>query len=533
MKQIAVALFAQFLCAFPAHSQDNPFDPKQTVVPITTVKLDVGLGIGARLNFGTGFCLDVKCRYIGTNYHVAIGTGTSLKIKGERTTERYLYSSPDDEGAVFMEDLDSGVHPMKFNPSRDLAFYALKRPLANKGFHGVTFNLDELEEHQAVDIFAYPLANQFRVKRDLTKFSAEFAGATPDGLLVFRYQLSERGQKIKGGASGGLVVDHNTHQIVGILNGASNTTPMATAISIQNLADFLKKSKPELYAEMFPSARYGLSKEQTPSDIYPRYVPVANENPGMGARREEPPEVRLLRKKADELTDNIRDFIAIQTTTYGGMRVPPQPTQYEIRVIDGEQRFREYPNGRRERERVRLPDVDPVLLGSTEWSTMPFLLGTDLSLKIVEAKDLVMGDKRLKVFQFYGAAEDKACSFDRVYDYIVFSRTTSYGPSCGGEVWTDEKFNILRISETYDLPPEAQWKNLRAVASYGWLERASEATRLIPFSYVSQAEYKGKTYWCHERFTNYRVFSTRSKLLEAGFQPAAPKTVETERAPNK
>jgi len=534
MKRIAAALFAQLLWTFPAHSQDNPFNPKETVVPITTLALDVGFGVGIKTHFGTGFCLDVKCRFIGTNYHVAIGTGTSLKIQGERVGKRYLATSSDDEGATLNESVGPGVFRAKYDTSRDLAMYVLRRPLASRGFHGVIFSLDELEENQEVDIYAYPLTDRLRVKRSLVKFRGQFAGTTPEGLLAFHYGLSERGQMITGGASGGLVVDRKTQEVVGVLSGVSRSSKIATAVSIQNVADFLKRVRPELYAEIFPSTRsgQGFSTEQTPSDIYPRYVPVANENPGMVTRQEEPPEVKLLRAKADELTNNIRDFIAIQTTTYGGMRIPPQPTLYEIRVIDGEQRFREYPDGKREREEAHIPDADPILFGSSEWSTMPLLLGTDLSLKIVEAKDVVMSDKRLKVFQYYGAAEDKACAFDRIEGYILFRRTTLYGPSCGGEVWTDEKFNILRISEAYDLPQEAGWKNLRAVASYGWLETAGEPTRLIPFSYVSQGEYKGKTYWCHERFTNYRVFSTRSKLLEAGFQPA-PKTVETESAPNK
>jgi len=41
----------------------------KTVVPITELKL---LGLGIEGEFGTGFCLDPTCRFIATNYHVAM-----------------------------------------------------------------------------------------------------------------------------------------------------------------------------------------------------------------------------------------------------------------------------------------------------------------------------------------------------------------------------------------------------------------------------------------------------------------------------
>src|SRR5271157_4522521 len=61
-------------------------DFSKTVVPITELKLR-GLSIEGR--FGTGFCLDPECRFIGTNYHVAM-MARPRKIKGEKVVQRYL-----------------------------------------------------------------------------------------------------------------------------------------------------------------------------------------------------------------------------------------------------------------------------------------------------------------------------------------------------------------------------------------------------------------------------------------------------------
>jgi hypothetical protein len=284
---------------------------------------------------------------------------------------------------------------------------------------------------------------------------------------------------------------------------------------MQNLAEFVKKTKPDLYAEIFPPSRpdHAVSIEQSLADIYPRYLPFADVSRSLQARQEEPADVKQLRGKAQDLTESIHNFIALQTTTYGGMRIPPQPRQYEVRVIDGEQRFREYPDGTKELGKQPMPDVDPILGIFSEWSMMPALLGTDLNLKIVQAKDVVMGEKRVKVFQYYGAVEDEACKFMHIEDFILFSRSTLFKSSCGGEVWTDEELNIFRISETYDLPSKAQWKNLRAVANYGWLERPGETARLIPINYIEHAELNGKDFWCRERFTNYRVFTINTRFL--------------------
>ena len=44
------------------------------------------------MKFGTGFCLDQDCRFVGTNYHVAKIMGKYVRIKGVFSAHRYLDS---------------------------------------------------------------------------------------------------------------------------------------------------------------------------------------------------------------------------------------------------------------------------------------------------------------------------------------------------------------------------------------------------------------------------------------------------------
>src|SRR6204780_3395495 len=79
----------------------------ESVGPIS----ELSLGIGIEVKFGTGFCLDLACRFIGTNYHVAMIV-RAHKIKGEKVIQRYLASGPDDEGATLNDAPAFG--PMKY-----------------------------------------------------------------------------------------------------------------------------------------------------------------------------------------------------------------------------------------------------------------------------------------------------------------------------------------------------------------------------------------------------------------------------------
>jgi hypothetical protein len=123
-------------------------DFDKTVVPITELKL---LGLGIEGEFGTGFCLDPTCRFIGTNYHVAM-MARPRKIRGERVVQLYLATGPDDENATVNDG--PSASPLKYTLSRDLAIFELRRSLPHH--HGVAFSLDDLQVGQLVDIFTYP-----------------------------------------------------------------------------------------------------------------------------------------------------------------------------------------------------------------------------------------------------------------------------------------------------------------------------------------------------------------------------------------
>jgi hypothetical protein len=68
----------------PSSTAEHTQDFSEIVVPITSMrlapsaKLSIKGKLGPKLdldaNYGTGFCLDAKCRFIATNYHVAVTT---------------------------------------------------------------------------------------------------------------------------------------------------------------------------------------------------------------------------------------------------------------------------------------------------------------------------------------------------------------------------------------------------------------------------------------------------------------------------
>jgi hypothetical protein len=201
-------------------------DFSETVLPITELKLRLDIEV----KFGTGFCLDPACRFIGTNYHVAMAA-RPFKIKGERVMRRYLATGPEDEGATVNEGLS--VSPTKYTLRRDLAIFELRHALPHH--HGVAFNLRDLQIGQEVDIYAYP-EGILKPIRSLQQFHATFTGETTTGLLAFNYNLSP-GRAIRPGASGGIVVDRKTQQIVGILNAvARDGAAIALAVPVQSLA---------------------------------------------------------------------------------------------------------------------------------------------------------------------------------------------------------------------------------------------------------------------------------------------------------
>ena len=472
------------------HTQD--FD--RTVVPITELKLAVGL----QATFGTGFCLDPACRFIATNYHVAI-VARPHRIKGQRVVERYLATGPDDEGATVNEGTAT-----KYVLSRDLAIFELLRPLPHH--HGIAFSLGDLQFGQQVDIYAYP-KESVNPLRKLLRFPGTFKGETTTGLLAFDYHLSA-GKTIRPGASGGIVVDAKTDRIVGVLNEIDRKgEAIALAVPIQSLVDFVSKVQPFLAQSIFPSTH---RISPVSEDLYAKFVPPTADAPQH--RPQEPSEVSTLRRKAQLLADSMGNFIAVQRLAWGsGDKEPAAEAAYEIQVIDGSQKFRSYPGGKKELEGIPLPPLNHSIVPGSEWSELPEMVGTELRLKIHQAADATVSDKRMKVFQYGASLEDAICKFKYIWDYIFFISSKTVTTACYGEVWTDENTNIVRMSEHYELPGER--KIYHIVVTYGWLQRTDDPPRLIPLTFSSETEDKKRIDWCRGQFTNYQVFSSRVRIV--------------------
>jgi Trypsin-like peptidase domain len=506
-------------------STEHTQDFAEIVVPITSVKItpSVKLGItgklGPKLNldadFGTGFCLEPACRFIVTNYHVAI-TARPKKIKHEKIIQRYFATGPNDNGATANTFPSGEVFP--YVKSRDLAIFELRRSLPNH--HGLTFSLDELEVGQEVDIYGYPkgIINPIR---KLTRFPATFKAWTTSGLLAFEYELSgDKPIRVRG-ASGGIVVDRKTEEILGILSQSNET--MAVAVPVQTLVDFVSKVQPFLAQKIFPKTE---NVSPVSADLYPKFMPRPDNNPkfvprhadGLQRRAEEPPEVKVLRNKAQVLAEGMRNFIAVQGFAWGsGDKEPSAEAAYEVRVIDGVQRFRKYADGKTELEQASYPRLNSWVLSADEWATLPKMVGTEFRLRVRQAADLVVNEQRMKVFQYQADVEDNLCSFEPVEDFFFFIIGKAVAVACYGEIWTDEDMNIIRISEHLDLSDKLRayrgWEELQVVLTYGWVKLADEPRKLVPLTIFTEARHKKHVYWCHGQFTDYRIFDSRVRIV--------------------
>jgi len=478
------------------------WDFNKTVIPLTELKFN---GIEVQAKFGTGFCLDSACRFIATNYHVA-AKSKLRRIKGDKVIQTYFATGPDDERATV--NTEPWAHTtIKYTLSRDLAIFELRNSLPR--YHGVSFSLKDLQIGREVDIYAYPKEGINPV-RNLMRFHGRFTGEDVTGLLTFGYALS--GDKaIRPGASGGVVVDSKTQQIVGVLNAVElNGKPIALAVPIQSLADFVSKVDPSLALVLFPSAK--IIPPDSP-DLYPKLAPSHVDD--LQHRPQEPYEVRLLRAKAQALAEGMRNFIAVQTFAWGRENHEPSfESAYEVRVIDGHQHFRKSPDGKTESwEHDPLPPLNTAMTTGGEWASLPALVGTEMGLKIQQAPDAIVSNQRIKVFKYWADPEDRACQFLTIVDFVFFRIKSVATVRCYGEVWTDQDFNILRMSEHLELP--GQWKNYQGIVTYGWFHPIGQSPQLIPVTISNQAEYKKKIYWCRGRFTNYQMFATRAEMKVA------------------
>jgi hypothetical protein len=479
-----------FALALPAGAQE--FIPERVVFPITDFKPDIKHLAPFAVKFGTGFCLDPDCRFVGTNYHVAKVMGKYVRIKGVFSTHRYLDSDADDAGA---QDINlAGGGSLKYTPAHDLAIYEMRHPVKN--FHGIGFDADNLENNPEVDIYAYPL--NWNPKRGLVHWHGKFIGKTHQGLLAFSYEEG----RVSGGASGGIVVDNGTKKIVGILNGiGEGTDRVALAVPVGELSDFVTRAQPYLQASLFPTSVF---VSPVAADLYPPYLWPRAES--LSQRPMEPAEVVKLRRTAQHLAESMRNFTATETYAWGRDNREPEVTDaYETLIVDGAQRWRHQGN-KKFYAYIPFPPLSNFIVPGAEWSELPRMVGTELNLKIHQAPDAVVGGRTIHVFQYGANIEDRACRFGSVTN-LFFIHWKFY--DCHGEVWVDESGIILRISEALDLV--GSWHRWWGVMTYGWLEKDG-MQYLVPVTISEQAEHK-KTYWCRGLFTDYEMFGAKARLV--------------------
>jgi hypothetical protein len=495
-----ICLWSFFSATSGLSAQTNTktdLDFAKTVVPITETKF---VGVGLEGKFGTGFCLDPDCRFVATNYHVA-AIDHPKRVKGQPVIARYLGTGPKDEGATLQLVSNEAL---AYNPARDVAILELNKPLPEH--NGIGFSLEELRPGQDVEIYAYPKESISPI-RTLLKFDAKFREETDEGLLAFDYALSD-GKRIRGGASGGIIVDMS-QRIIGILSGVGATDSVALAVSTRSLAEFVRRIQPTVALKVFSDAS--------------AVPPIANDyNPKLSAptmevlhhRQAEPLEVRLLRAKAHTLTDSIRNFVAVQSLEWGKENNEPSArAAYEVQVEHDSQTFREYPDGKKELHEIPPPRLNTYFNPSDQWSDLPSMVGIELGLKIEQAPHVIVNGQQIKVFRYRADVEDGACKFRSSIDYMAFSRSKTVTVACYGEVWTDQDTNILRISEHYDTP--RPWSQAYVVVTYGWIKKRNSAAKLLPLTLSSEVQLGNKTYWCRGQFTNYREYGSEVRILTA------------------
>lgn len=497
-------IFAIMTLALPVCAEE--FIPERVVFPITDFKPDIEHFAPLSIKFGTGFCLDPDCRFVGTNYHVAKLMGKHVRIKGVLSAHLYLDSNPDDIGAQDVK-LDGGGL-LKFTPAHDLAIYEMRHPLKN--FNGIAFDSDDLGNSFEADIYAYPFNGN--PKRGLICWHAKFLGKTPQGTLAFGYEEG----RVRGGASGGIVVESKTKKIVGILSSAGDTGDrIALAVPVKELSDFVMRAQPYLQGTLFPKSVF---VSPVAADLYRPYVWPRAE--GLSQRPAEPAAVVELRRTAQHLADSMQNFTAIETFAWGRGNRPAEETDaYETLVLDGWQRWR-HPGSKRFHNNVPFPSLNEAIVPGAEWSYLPQMVGTELDLKIHQAPDAFVGGRTIHVFQWAANVEDRVCTFHSLMAYGFFERSTWKFYDCHGEVWVDESGTILRISEALDL--SGPWYLWRGVMTYGWLEK-NGTQYAVPVTLATQAG-QDKMYWCQSLFMDYEMFGVKSSLVLPTELEQAPKS---------
>ena len=468
----------------------------QTVFPITKLQI---YGPFAAIKFGSGFCLDPECRFIVTNYHVARLMGKHFSIEHDPVVERWLASGPNDEGAT----------AEGFNPLHDLAVAELKRSLNRKGFHGLPYNREDVQDlafDQDVDIYTFPL--ELNPKRKLQHFHGKYIGVNQNGLLVFSYEPNP--QRLRGGASGGLIVDGKGRVMGVFARIAFNRNNIVLGVPVEVLSAFVSKIQPYLAATLFPKTAFIPPVEP---DFYPEWVPPRPDG-RLERRRVEPPDVQMFRQKAQDVVNSMRGLISVESFEWGHGSAANDPQAigyYEVRTFDGYQHYRKYPDGKKELDHVPWPPLTFAIEPGAAWSYTPKIVAKELDLRIRRAPDIIWKGQTLRVFQYHGAMEDRVCGFDYETDFIIMIHHHIEFYDCSGEAWTDQDENIVRISEDYYMA-DSQTK-VRMIVTFGWTDIVGERF-LVPATLSLETKGASGIHWCRGQFTDYQQYRSTARLVD-------------------
>lgn len=464
----------------------------QAVVPITKLRI---YGLYDTIKLGSGFCLDLECRFIVTNYHVAKAMGKHFSIQHEHVVQWWLASGPNDEGAT-----EKG-----YNPLHDLAVVELRRSLSHKGFRGLPYNMEDLTAGKDVDIYSFP--QELSPKRKLQHFHGQYIGVNQDGLLAFSYEPNPL--HVRGGASGGLILDSTGSVMAVLAEVATNQKNVVLGVPVSVLSAFVYKIQPYLAARLFPRLAFMPPVEP---DRYPAWVPPRPDG-RLERRPIEPPDVQLLRLKAQDVVNTMRSLISVESFEWGkdGATSDPQAIgYYEVRTFDGYQHFREYPDGKKEMDGVAWPALNSAVEPGDAWSYAAKLVAKQFDLRIRRVPDIVWKGQTLRVFQYLGRKEDKVCEFDDETDFIFFVHHDLEAYDCSGEVWTDQDENLVRISENLHTP------NLRGnpslIVTFGWTDVPGKRL-LVPVTVWMRVDASPHVIWCRGQFTDYHQYRSTARLL--------------------
>jgi hypothetical protein len=528
MKQPLIALLV-LLSSLAALAQGNlpQLEPASVAAIVHSPKPLLGIE-----RLGTAWCLDKDCSLMITNYHVAKFIGKKLTVNGVHVESVSLATGPDDVGA---RDVDSFTQVFKYVKVRDLALLRMRSPMKSKGMHGVPVFAGQLQVGQPVRIISYPGGK-------LTVTAGRFDFADAVGMLQF--QLST---PLAPGSSGGLILNEEGEAVGVVMGIPTNFKPLAYAVPVWSLAEFVEKSRPDAYTSLFPAnvfrpsldsevtqvrqtrenssdvgeANEALPTNQprinedgvTPVPVLPRQslnlAPVSalaaasGRTADLRVREEEAAEIQTLRQKAQSIVEGMTNLIALQTVTQANKSVQQQ----FVRVVDGKQVF-VFPDGMQV-DSMPLPKGLYALPGS-EWRDLPETVSTNRHLPLRYLGERNDYGLPLKVFYFEAAAEDKVCWMRVVKK---FWKDWIGASPCHGEVWTDADLNILRISEQLNLPAQAGIKSCSIAILYGWLHHDNLPARLVPTAMHMASTYPDATLAeSFTRFSSYHQFHTSTKI---------------------